>query len=85
MLSTMSAIILRERFAAIGFPRVEATSCSNSKVVPQFSDASRADQVGGTGEQPPIPSVTGKQPERGRAVAQAPAHRRNRAASLALN
>ena len=31
---------LVERFAAIGFPRVEATSYSNPKVVPQFSDAS---------------------------------------------
>ena len=30
---------LVERFAAIGFPRVEATSYSNPKVVPQFSDA----------------------------------------------
>ena len=31
---------LIERFAAIGFPRVEATSYSNPKVVPQFADAS---------------------------------------------
>jgi hydroxymethylglutaryl-CoA lyase len=31
---------LVERFAEIGFPRVEATSYSNPKVVPQFSDAS---------------------------------------------
>ena len=31
---------LVERFAAIGFPRVEATSYSNPGVVPQFSDAS---------------------------------------------
>lgn len=31
---------LVERFAAIGFPRVEVTSYSNPKVVPQFSDAS---------------------------------------------
>ena len=31
---------LVERFAAIGFTRVEATSYSNPKVVPQFSDAS---------------------------------------------
>ena len=30
---------LVERFAAIGFARVEATSYSNPKVVPQFSDA----------------------------------------------
>ena len=31
---------LVERFAALGFRRVEATSYSNPKVVPQFSDAS---------------------------------------------
>jgi hydroxymethylglutaryl-CoA lyase len=31
---------LVERFADIGFPRVEATSYANPKVVPQFSDAS---------------------------------------------
>jgi hydroxymethylglutaryl-CoA lyase len=31
---------LVERFAGMGFPRVEATSYSNPKVVPQFSDAS---------------------------------------------
>src|SRR5690242_20058189 len=31
---------LVERFAAIGFQRVEATSYSNPKVVPQFADAS---------------------------------------------
>ncbi len=31
---------LVERFAAIGFPRVEATSYSNPKLVPQFADAS---------------------------------------------
>jgi len=31
---------LVERFAALGFPRVEATSYSNPKVVPQFGDAS---------------------------------------------
>ena len=31
---------LVERFASIGFPRVEATSYSNPKVVPQFADAS---------------------------------------------
>ena len=30
---------LVERFAAIGFPRVEATSYSNPELVPQFSDA----------------------------------------------
>lgn len=31
---------LVERFAALGFPRVEATSYSNPAVVPQFADAS---------------------------------------------
>src|SRR3954452_9838335 len=31
---------LGERFAALGFARVEATSYSNPKVVPQFADAS---------------------------------------------
>lgn len=31
---------LIERFADLGFPRVEATSYSNPKVVPQFADAS---------------------------------------------
>src|SRR5258708_21833006 len=31
---------LIERFAALGFPRVEATSYSNPEVVPQFADAS---------------------------------------------
>src|ERR671934_523426 len=30
---------LIERFARLGFPRVEATSYSNPKVVPQFADA----------------------------------------------
>src|SRR5687768_18501081 len=30
---------LVERFAALGFPRVEATSYSNPRVVPQFADA----------------------------------------------
>ena len=32
---------LVERFAALGFKRVEATSYSNPKVVPQFADASQ--------------------------------------------
>jgi hydroxymethylglutaryl-CoA lyase len=32
--------VLVERFAALGFGRVEATSYSNPKVVPQFADAS---------------------------------------------
>ena len=31
---------LIERFAALGFARIEATSYSNPKVVPQFADAS---------------------------------------------
>ena len=31
---------LVERFAALGFARVEATSYSNPKIVPQFADAS---------------------------------------------
>src|SRR5438067_11307025 len=31
---------LVERFASLGFQRVEATSYSNPKVVPQFADAS---------------------------------------------
>jgi hydroxymethylglutaryl-CoA lyase len=31
---------LIERFAALGFPRIEAASYSNPKVVPQFADAS---------------------------------------------
>src|SRR5436190_24362200 len=37
---TASKRALVERFAALGFPRVEATSYSNPKVVPQFADAS---------------------------------------------
>jgi len=36
--STKRALV--ERFAALGFPRVEATSYSHPKVVPQFADAS---------------------------------------------
>lgn len=36
--ATKRALI--ERFAALGFRRIEATSYSNSKVVPQFADAS---------------------------------------------
>ena len=36
---TETKVRLVERFAAIGFPRVEATSYSNPKVVPQFADA----------------------------------------------
>src|ERR1700694_1690260 len=37
---TAAKLALVERFAALGFKRVEATSYSNPKVVPQFSDAS---------------------------------------------
>src|SRR5437764_14359591 len=36
--ATKRALI--ERFAGLGFPRVEATSYSNPKIVPQFADAS---------------------------------------------
>jgi hydroxymethylglutaryl-CoA lyase len=36
--ATKRALI--ERFAALGLPRIEATSYSNPKVVPQFADAS---------------------------------------------
>ena len=36
---TQTKRALVERFAALGFPRVEATSYSNPKVVPQFADA----------------------------------------------
>jgi hydroxymethylglutaryl-CoA lyase len=39
-IATATKRALVERFAAIGFPRVEATSYSNPKVVFQFSDAS---------------------------------------------
>ena len=38
--ATVAKRTLIERFGALGFPRVEATSYSNPKVVPQFSDAS---------------------------------------------
>ena len=37
---TAMKVELVERFAALGFSRVEATSYSNPKVVPQFADAS---------------------------------------------
>ncbi|OGA07667.1 MAG: hydroxymethylglutaryl-CoA lyase [Betaproteobacteria bacterium RIFCSPHIGHO2_12_FULL_69_13] len=40
LVPTAAKRALVERFAALGFPRVEATSYSNPKVVPQFSDAS---------------------------------------------
>ena len=38
--ATVAKRALVERFAQLGFKRVEATSYSNPKVVPQFSDAS---------------------------------------------
>jgi hydroxymethylglutaryl-CoA lyase len=38
--ATAVKVELVQRFAAIGFSRVEATSYSNPKVVPQFADAS---------------------------------------------
>ncbi len=38
--ATAAKRALIERFAALGFKRVEATSYSNPKVVPQFADAS---------------------------------------------
>jgi len=40
LVPTATKRALIERFAALGFPRVEATSYSNPKVVPQFADAS---------------------------------------------
>lgn len=39
-IATAAKRALIERFAALGFSRVEATSYSNPKVVPQFADAS---------------------------------------------
>lgn len=39
-LPTATKIAMIERFAALGFERIEATSYSNPKVVPQFADAS---------------------------------------------
>ncbi|MEH3086906.1 MAG: hydroxymethylglutaryl-CoA lyase [Xylophilus ampelinus] len=39
-LSTADKVALIDRFAAMGFARIEATSYSNPKVVPQFADAS---------------------------------------------
>ncbi|WP_423199326.1 MULTISPECIES: hydroxymethylglutaryl-CoA lyase [unclassified Cupriavidus] len=38
-IATETKAALIDRFAALGFPRVEATSYSNPKVVPQFADA----------------------------------------------
>lgn len=40
MLPTAEKVALVSRFADIGFTRVEATSYSNPKVIPQFGDAS---------------------------------------------
>src|ERR671915_770425 len=40
LVPTATKRTLVERFAALGFSRVEATSYSNPKVVPQFADAS---------------------------------------------
>jgi len=40
MIATHDKVALIERFAALGFERIEATSYSNSKVIPQFADAS---------------------------------------------
>jgi hydroxymethylglutaryl-CoA lyase len=40
LVPTAAKRALVERFAALGFPRVEATSYSNPKVVPQFANAS---------------------------------------------
>ncbi|MEY4758139.1 MAG: hypothetical protein RJA34_3037, partial [Pseudomonadota bacterium] len=39
-LSTQAKVSLIDRFAKLGFRRVEATSYSNPKVIPQFGDAS---------------------------------------------
>jgi isopropylmalate/homocitrate/citramalate synthase len=39
-IATEAKLALIERFAVIGFERIEATSYSNPKVVPQFADAS---------------------------------------------
>ncbi|MGQ0512095.1 MAG: hydroxymethylglutaryl-CoA lyase [Betaproteobacteria bacterium] len=40
LVPTATKRALIERFAALGFPRIEATSYANPKVVPQFADAS---------------------------------------------
>lgn len=40
LLPTATKVALVQRFAALGFARVEATSYSNPKVIPQFGDAS---------------------------------------------
>ena len=57
--ATKRALI--ERFAALGFPRVEATSYSNPKVVPQFADASELLGIAvptspGVSTRPPAPT-----------------------------
>ena len=39
-LPTATKIDLIDKFSRIGFPRVEATSYSNPKIIPQFADAS---------------------------------------------
>ena len=39
-IATDAKLAVIERFAALGFERIEATSYSNPKVVPQFADAS---------------------------------------------
>ena len=40
MIATHDKVALIERFAALGFARIEATSYANPKVIPQFADAS---------------------------------------------
>ena len=40
IIATHDKVALIERFAALGFARIEATSYSNPKVIPQFADAS---------------------------------------------
>ncbi|WP_422367378.1 hydroxymethylglutaryl-CoA lyase [Pelagibius sp.] len=40
IVSTETKVALIDRFSRLGLPRIEATSYSNPKVVPQFSDAS---------------------------------------------
>jgi hydroxymethylglutaryl-CoA lyase len=44
-LATAQKVSLIDRFAGIGFRRVEATSYSNPKVIPQFADASEVLQA----------------------------------------
>lgn len=45
LLSAQQKVALISRFANMGFERVEATSYSNPKVIPQFSDASEVLQT----------------------------------------